>query len=225
MNWITSYVTAGQYCDRPDPQVVAKNNGGIPSDEAFSLWPSFSYTLHYLRTSIWYPLTSLLGNTAPDGQKQAQSSPAHQRRRSSATPAATPSWRTSSYFQWITWWRDRGPSIQMMLFVVIAVIMLWDFVGEVYPRGTNGPSINSNDADNINIAPHGVYRDLEPPSRFKLLLFLARTPTLLTLFWYGRIVLPIPDLVAGANVLKSVRAEALLSGQSSTSASGVSTLK
>lgn len=217
MYWITSYVTAGQYMDRPDPQTVAKN-GGVSSDEAFSVWPSFSYTIHYLRTRIWYPLTSLTETVAPDGQKQTQASPAL-RRRSSSTAAAPPTWRTSSYFQWITWWRDRGPSIQLMMYVVVAAIMLWDFVGELYPRGASNDG-GQNDADNI--APHGVYRDLEPPSRYKLLLFLARTPTLLTLFWYGRVALPIPDLVAGANVLKSVRAEALLSGQNSTSGSGVS---
>jgi hypothetical protein len=100
------------------------------------------------------------------------------------------------------------------------MICLFDFVTDWYPR----PS--SSGAQGDDIAPLGVYRDSEPLSRYKLLLFLARTPTLLTALWYGRIVLPIPDLVAGMNVLKSVRAEALLNGQgSSTSSSGVSKLK
>lgn len=209
MYWITSYVMAGQYAERPI----------IPSDEDYSLWPSFSYTLHYLRTRIWYPFKSLNETEEPhQRQNQAQSSPI--RRRSSASSASPPTWKTSYYFQWITWWRDRGPSIQMMLHALVSMICLFDFVTDWYPR----PS--SSGAQGDDIAPLGVYRDSEPLSRYKLLLFLARTPTLLTALWYGRIVLPIPDLVAGMNVLKSVRAEALLNGQgSSTSSSGVSKLK
>lgn len=205
MYWITSYVMAGQYAERPI----------IPSDEDFSLWPSFSYTLHYLRTRIWYPFKSLKESEEPQQrQNLAQSSPA--RRRSSTAPPPT-TWRTSYYFQWITWWRDRGPSIQMMLHAIVSMICLFDFFTDWYPR----PS--SNSAQGEEIAPLGVYRDSEPLSRYKLLLFLARTPILLTALWYGRIVLPIPDLVAGMNVLKSVRAEALLNGQGITSGSGVST--
>lgn len=205
MHWMTSYVTAGQYMDRPDPQVVSKHLG-IPSDEPFSLMPSLSYTLHYLRVCMLYPLWNLKEKLAPNEQPPTTAQSFSTRRRASTTTTAHTSWRTSTYFKWIMWWRDHGPSIQMILSILMSAIMMWDLLEIV-----------------ISKMPHGeFFETLVAPSRFRLLLFLARIPVLLTVLWYGRVILPIPDLVAGANVLKSVRAEALLHGPSSTNASGVS---
>jgi hypothetical protein len=197
---------------------VAKN-AGTPSEEVVSLLPSLSYTLYFLRVRMLYPLMKLREWLIPDGEKHTTTT-APQRRRSSSTSTNTnASWRTGTYFKWITWWRDHGPSIQMMLSFVVAMIMLWDLVATLHPARVTTGHGSGQDMDNIQ--PRGVYRTLEAPSRSRLLLFLARTPILLTVFWYGRIALPIPDLVAGANVLKSVRAEALLYGHSA-SATGVS---
>ena len=215
MHWMTSYVTAGQYMDRPDPQVVSKNVG-IPSDEPICLLPSLSYTLHYLYVRILYPIWNLKEKFAPNEQAQTRAQSFSTRRSRSSTGNTTPSWRNSTYFKWIVWWRDHGPSLQMLFASMMGSIMVLDLIYTVYP-----PARSTNDIENH--VPRGIYyQTLEAPSsRLRLLLFLARTPVLLTIFWYGRVALPIPDLVAGANVLKSVRAEALLHGQS-TNASGVS---
>jgi hypothetical protein len=51
VHWITSYVTAGQYMDRPDPQLVVKNAGTLKEVLA-----NTSYTLHFLWVRLWYPL-------------------------------------------------------------------------------------------------------------------------------------------------------------------------
>ena len=221
MYWITSYVTAGQYMDRPDPQIVARN-AGTPTDEVVSLLPSLSYTLHFLRVRILYPFIKLRECLISDKDNHTPTTAAQRRRSSTSTLASTnASWRTSTYFKWITWWRDNGPSIQMMVSVVVAMVMIWDIFITMYPARVTTSGHVGSDQDMDNIQPRGVYQTLIPPSRSQLLLFLARTPVLLTAFWYGRIALPIPDLVAGANVLKSVRAEAHLHGHS-TSASGVS---
>lgn len=221
MHWMTSHVTAGQYMDRPDPQVVAKN-AGTPSDEATCLLGSLSYTLHYIRTRIMYPFLRFKEQLS--AEERAPTSPSGQtRRRSSTSTPAASSWRTSPYLKWIGWWKDYGPSVQMLLSIAVASILVYDFCSQLFPGRAIPSTLSRDDVDNI--PPRGAYRALEPPKQYRLLLFLARTPLLLTLFWYGRILLPIPDLVSGANVLKSVRAESLLHGQqNATSASGVSTL-
>jgi hypothetical protein len=195
--------------DRPDPQIVSKNAGTHQEDLA-----SASYTLHFLRVRFWYPLLRFKARLLRGGQERKRAVSSAQRRSSISNNAT--SWQPSTYFKWIHWWRDHGISIQMFLAIIVAIIMVWDLITSVYqPR-----MVTTTMHDYDNIQPRGVYRTLESPSWSSLFLFLSRTSVLLTIFWYGRITLPIPDLVAGANVLKSVRAEALCHG-SSTNVGGV----
>lgn len=212
MHWITSYVTAGQYMDRPDPHLVAKH-AGTPQED-LALLPSASYTLHFLRVRFWYPLMRCKKLLVPGREERIRAVSSSQRRPSiSNTPT---SWRTSAYFKWIQWGRDHGISIQFSLAVIVATAMVWEMVVSVYhPRVTG----TINDYDNIQ--PRGVYRTLDSPAWTRLFLYISRTAVLLTIFLYGRIALPIPDLVSGANVLKSVRAETLFHG-SNANVGGVS---
>lgn len=212
MHWITSYVTAGQYMDRPDPHLVAKN-AGTPQED-LALLPSASYSLHFIRVRLWYPLMRYKRLVVPGREERTRTVSSSQRRPSISNNPT--SWRTSTYFKWIQWWRDHGISIQFSLAVIVAIAMVWDLISAFYhPRVTG----TINDYDNIQ--PRGVYRTLDSPAWSRLFLFIFRTQVLLTIFLYGRIVLPIPDLVSGANVLKSVRAEALFHG-SNTNVGGVS---
>lgn len=227
LHWFTSYIQiGGLYMDRPDVQVVAKNTATSPP-ENHSLLPSLSYTLHYIRTCILYPIRNIRQKIG-GSDLSTTSSPQRLLRRNSSTNSTASSnyWRNSPYSKWITWWKDNGPSIQMMLSIVVAIVMLYDIFSHVYPGSTRTVTTPPTSSDlDLSIQPRGAYQALEPPKFYRLLLFLARTPVLLTLFWYGRIALPVADLVAGQNVLKSVRAESLLYGQNAASggtSSGVS---
>lgn len=51
-----------------------------------------------------------------------------------------------------------------------------------------------------------------PPSTVSLILLIVTFGTAASLLFYGRVLLPIPEFVAGTNVLKAVRAEAKSSG-------------
>ncbi len=66
---------------------------------------------------------------------------------------------------------------------------------------------------NLNlIFPAPNIFDAEPPSLVTLLLLVISFGTASSLFLYGRILLPIPEFVAGTNVLKAIRAETRIIG-------------
>jgi hypothetical protein len=72
-------------------------------------------------------------------------------------------------------------------------------------HGTSG----GDDDDDIgsNITPYGAYKKMLPPTWGQVLYYLSCGGTLLSIVLYGRVFLPLPDLVAGSNVLKAMRNE------------------
>ena len=60
----------------------------------------------------------------------------------------------------------------------------------------------------------------EPSSWVTLILLVVSFGTASSLFFYGRILLPIPEFVAGTNVLKAIRAETRLIGGGSNGVGG-----
>ena len=58
--------------------------------------------------------------------------------------------------------------------------------------------------------------DVDPPGWTALVLLVTTFGTLASLLLYGRVLLPIPEFVAGTNVLKAVRAETRLLGGGSS---------
>lgn len=62
--------------------------------------------------------------------------------------------------------------------------------------------------------------DNERPSWISLVLLVISLGTVLSLFFYGRVLLPIPEFVAGTNVLKAIRAESRILGSVGTSGVG-----
>ena len=62
--------------------------------------------------------------------------------------------------------------------------------------------------------------DNEHPSWISLMLLVISLGTVLSLFFYGRVLLPIPEFVAGTNVLKAIRAESRILGGSGGTSSG-----
>jgi len=62
--------------------------------------------------------------------------------------------------------------------------------------------------------------DAEPPSWVSLMFLVISFGTASSLLFYGRVMLPIPEFVAGTNVLKAIRAETRILGGGSGSGGG-----
>jgi hypothetical protein len=70
------------------------------------------------------------------------------------------------------------------------------------------PGINQdNMISDGNVDPEGAYDPLSPPSWTRVLVYISCTGTVLSVWFFLRISFPIPDLVAGMNVLKALRSE------------------
>ena len=59
--------------------------------------------------------------------------------------------------------------------------------------------------------------DSQAPSWISLILLVTSLGTVLSLFFYGRVLFPIPEFVAGTNVLKAIRAESRILASGGTS--------
>lgn len=95
------------------------------------------------------------------------------------------------------------------------------------PNQNNNPNHNQqNDAGhywrNQSPFPAPATFDVQPPSWVSLMFLVISFGTAASLFFYGRIMLPIPEFVAGTNVLKAIRAETRILGGSGTGAGGAS---
>ena len=64
--------------------------------------------------------------------------------------------------------------------------------------------------------PYGAYRNITRPEWSQVFFYMTLFPTLVSLFYYCRIALPIPDQVAGGNVVQDVRTEVRNSGMASS---------
>ena len=220
---ITSFVMVGQYCDRPDATVVAKHVGttlhGIEDDTpTFSVIPSLTYAIQYLKTSIWYPL---LHATTQTNQSISISQQRHSRERygkhneqTATTKKLSHPWIAVHYSRLALFWKSYGPRIQPMLVILVLVISIWNLIFTshtqplTYASTMASPNTASDHTDtDTEMDAYGAYKPLDPISWARIVFLMACASTLSSIIVYGRITLPIPDLVAGSNVIKSVRNE------------------
>ena len=232
-HWITSHVMAGQYFDRPNPMVVAKQIGTQYSEDArgnvtFSSFfhPSLNYTWQLLKVRVFYPLLrfhdkfikSDLINTYNSESFGKSASPQHISRREKSPPVTSPR-LTKAYTIWTTIWTMYGPPTQMIISVATMAYYLWhlNFETSSPPQTSQALTMNtqnsqSQELGNFDSKPYGAYRQLDRPQWQQVLFFLSCGGTLSSVYLYGRVFLPLADLVAGSNVLKAVRTEARLYG-------------
>ena len=206
-HWLTSAAVAGQYFDRSDAQVVARNVGIAHVEDvmnptsAFSL-PSLSYTLQYLQVLLLDPVLRLLGH--PKFLKIPLSFFA-----SIKEPLSHPTVQRIAHY---------GPSLQLVLLYVVFAFCIFYLQPENPVRGmdifaiTMQPTSRQDGSYTTGVSgdvmPEGVYITLPPPSWQRVFLLMFSGCTMSSILFYGRLSLPIPDLVAGTNVLKAVRNEA-----------------
>ncbi|KAL3925104.1 MAG: hypothetical protein SGILL_000630 [Bacillariaceae sp.] len=244
---------AGQYFDRPSPDVVAKQigvqhyhgnfEGSRPAGPVAAIrdfmWPSLIFTWRYVKSWLWYPIAGLQrgggggrrsgptyssatmqqwqGRSFNKKHNRKHSGSASTNQLSSVSPASTSSYYTS---QASKLWREYGPSLQMIIpSITFAFIFWYGMVADDLDEPANALTMNTHAASGNAamgvlelglggvVKPYGAYRKLTTPSWTQVLYCLSCFGTVLSIILYGRIFLPVPDLVAGSNVLKAMRNE------------------
>lgn len=205
VHWLASVTVAGQYFDRSDVQVVSKNVGIAHVEDVlnptspFSI-PSLNYTMHLFRALLLDPGLRLLGH------------PRFFRAALSFLSSFKDSlWRPS--FQRLAYY---GPPLQLLLTSGVFAFYLFHFQEKTPLKRTETHAISmqpslyqdsSTNAGHGSIDPEGAYDPLSSPSWARIFFFMSCGGTMLSVWLYGRISFPIPDLVAGTNVLKALRNE------------------
>jgi len=208
--WFTAAFVAGQYFDRSESQAVARNMGVAQVEDVLNPASSFSlpvlnYMLQFVRVWLLEPVLVLFGGThllqIPrwfwSSMKERLAHPTVQ--------------RIAHYSQYV-------PPIQLILAAFVFSICIFYLQDEAPPRGLELFAIamqptsrddglyTSREAGDHNA--EGAYEQLPPPSWRRILFLMSCGGTMLSILLYGRISFPIPDLVAGSNVLKALRNEA-----------------
>jgi len=220
---------AGQYFDRPDPQVVAKQVGTPHADEgrtgatisSFFL-PSIRFSWQLVTVRILEPFISLYESLwgLLKGKKGRRSKTSltgrisHRVQESSTTNPTI----TMIHSYWTKLWSTFGPSLQMIIPVSTMAFYLW-YLMFAQPKAEKLYALTMNtrgpdEATSVKSKPYGAYQKVEKPHWSQVLFYISCGGTLISIILYGRVVLPIADLVAGSNVLKAVRNESRAGGVS-----------
>jgi hypothetical protein len=271
-HWITSHALAGQYFDRPSPDVVAKvignqhfhgnfegrQTGGTRAAIRDLLWPSLVFTWRYLKTMLLYPLLDIRDknskrkmqatthdNTSIQSRTSQSSSQRRHKRRNSGGNAnpltAVSSTRTPSYYASLLSqiWKTYGPPLQMIIPVVtLAYFVYHGFFTDDEEEPPNALTMQTQSSTSgstvagplttgigANVKAYGAYRQSQLPTLSQILFLISFGGTVLSIILFGRILFPIPDLVAGSNVLKAMRNEAKCYQQQQQQASGAAVSK
>lgn len=209
------------------------------------LLPSLALVWQYIKIWIYYPLLSLkehvLGVPSVVQRQQRYRLRQHASEQiswfvSQYVPLSLSRYSTymSSYVS--KYWRLYAPSLQMMIPLGTLGFMLWYYWFQDEVASSQGDNAHhaltmqsyvSSNGDTKTVLPgstidleggppHGAYQRLDPPSWTQVLYFLATMGTVPCIIIYGRVIPPIPDLVAGSSVLKAIRNGGKSSGSSSS---------
>jgi hypothetical protein len=219
-HWITSLVMVGHYMDRPDASVVAKHvgtasHGGEDDVPALSVLPSLAYTIQYLKAIIWYPFlrASIDNNDNAASSRRDSSERSRKDNRAASTTTSTMHPLLAKMLpQLAFFWHSYGPGVQPLLVLSVFLTIVWNLFVSFPTRSRNYalalPSSNIATATAAYAdAETAAYAHVDPFSWARILFLMSSGSTLACIFLYGRITFPIPDLVAGSNVLKAVRHE------------------
>jgi hypothetical protein len=164
-HWITSHFMAGQYFDRPDPQVVARQIGTQHADDgriathgatlsSFFL-PSILYTWHFFKVWIYYPFLQL-----QESLWGAFMNNHHHHR--SFSPSANVS-INNAYSTWSKFWSLHGPSVQMIIPVSTMAFYFWFlFFARSQNEVSHALTMNTRSSNDPNepfdTKPYGAYQ-------------------------------------------------------------------
>ena len=132
---------------------------------------------------------------------------------------------TQAHAYWNEFW-NVYVSLQTLIPILTVVFYIWYCVVSMrepelsYPLTMNTRSVVEEELDS---KAFGSYTKLLQPTTTQMVMVLSAGGTLAAILLYNQTVLPLPDLVAGSNVLKAVRNEAKVNVSHTTVSCGFST--
>eukprot|EP00980_Cylindrotheca_fusiformis_P017903 scaffold5682_cov140-Cylindrotheca_fusiformis.AAC.14 len=187
--------------------------------------PSFLYTWQMFKAAVIFPLLSAKEaifqtirnpncssngiSRRKGGSKHANSSKGSKRGKDSLSEANL---RINTlYSYWSKFWSRHGPPLQMTIplftFLYYLYVILLADISEK-SEGTHALTMNMRtQSNNIfedsepmdDILPYGGFQRLGKPSWKQLMFLLSISGTLMTIIIFGRVILPVSDLVAGGH--------------------------
>lgn len=222
-NFLTTHIMSGQYFDRPNPQVVARQFGlqstedhgrNTPPTLATLLSPTLLYLFQLFKVRIWHPLMECYQHVGA----LLFSSYLTLSSREAGSALSSFRWATQQIcFYWNVFSTQYAPPFQMLTAAVTFAYYIWFLLfgsnQDESPhdwktlKAAGTAALAGMTDEEFEKLPHGAYRHVNMPHWTTVLLFFSVGTVLITIVLYGRILLPIADLIAGTNVLKSIRKE------------------
>lgn len=224
---LSSHFFAGQYFDRPSPQVLVKNGiGKVGEDGRATGWstfvmPSVLAAWDWFRVRILFPtLKRRDASYSTVGRSNLDSSSHHQHHHntphqtkgrkgdnslstSSLSQQRMPPMMQSALQSWGKIYNSLSPALQISIPACTLIYYTWKLPFARYLLPFTARHRFATDSS----ASSSLEATLEPPE-WSEVFFVASLPTVVSLLCFSRLINPIPDLVAGSNVLKAVRNEA-----------------
>lgn len=237
-HFMTSHILAGQYFDRPSPQALARQGTGATRVEedgraallSTFIMPSIFAGWNLLRVRILFP--ALKWNEAWNDQTRVSKSPVRTisesshhspnqsaKRRGSdrdanAIVGASNHLTLSPSVQKILTatykvYQATYPALQISIPACTLIYYTWrlPFARYLLPF-----TARHKYATDLSRDANGVANQYLDQPEWSEVLFVASFLTVASLLCFSRLINPIPDLVAGCNVLKAVRNEARTQG-------------
>lgn len=228
-HFLSSHLFAGQYFDRPPPQVLAKNGimaARVEEDGRSAFWsafimPNLVVAWDLVRVRLIFPLLKrreAWGATASMRKvkkatidsvpHQTANQNASKRKGDNSASAPTAQQRMppmvqQALFSWGKVYNAIAPMLQISVPAFTLMYYTWrlPFARYLLPFTARHRFATEfvNNSDPM--------QTMEQPD-WSEVFFVASLPTVVSLLCFSRLINPIPDLVAGSNVLKAVRNEA-----------------
>eukprot|EP00934_Nitzschia_sp_Nitz4_P003362 Nitzschia sp. Nitz4//scaffold51_size120721//1612//3488//NITZ4_003711-RA/size120721-snap-gene-0.30-mRNA-1//-1//CDS//3329553814//3352//frame0 len=205
--FITSWVMSGQYFDRPPASYVAKQVGTPTAEERLrtSLPQPLVYTWQLLKIRLWYPLLTLLERLGKMVGVKIVSERDIGKKRSPPRNR----YNSKVIHYWNIFQNHYCPSSQLVLVILAGTLYCWFFFfGNCqYESPHDLTSKGGEDSEPIEETktPFGAYRRILMPHWTQILLFFSFGSVQVCLICFARIFFPIVDLLAGGQVIKSIR--------------------
>ena len=161
----------------------------------------------------------------------ARPSYSNSRHQSTSTTTSAPSpGMLKAYSIWNNFWYNHGGKFQVLIPLSTLAAYGWYFLLQESSSSSSSSATSGSDAFHAlqgqaakseDMEAFGAYQKVDAPTWGAVAMIVSCFGTILSILLYGRLLLPVGDLVAGTNVLKTVRHE---SKNYQSSSGGVSTI-
>jgi hypothetical protein len=232
-HFFTAHLTGGQVYDRPPAPVLARLVGSSYNEDGGSIsWcgllpSSVIYAWQLLRVRIWLPLEQRRRREERRSGSRRRRYGNYSQRASTSSNTEPHDWLQRSFTSAVkavhSAWMSYGPTLQFIL-PLLAVALVVAGLGLYHTQYfVSSPSRRTPDdidwnllamdprsRDAMKVSPEadrrrGIYRHKTQPTWGAIFLEMMVVGECLSLLFFLRVLLPLPDLVAGNNVVNDVR--------------------